>query len=513
MTTLGDRVDGGSSAHAMVERDVTAMQSVRIMTLDGTVIWRSGMQYTAWMRWILLIVAATAGGCLRTSQIDHDKIVRPPNVIIIVTDDAGYADFGFTGVGDMMTPHIDALAESGVICTQGYVTASVCSPSRAGLMTGRYQQRFGYEMNVVAGMPDLDNLGLDVREETIADELSAAGYVTGAVGKWHLGSSDALHPLSRGFDSFYGYLGGSRSYFPLKRERRWYSAMRDRAFDPEPEGYYVTEALGDEATAFIDRHAKVPFFLYLSFTAVHGPMHARSDDLEQYAAIPQKKRRTLAAMTSALDEAVGAVTSTIARHGLDEETLIFFVNDNGGATNNASDNGIYRGMKGSKWEGGVRVPYIVSWAGHLPAGRTFDRPVSTLDMLPTSLAAAGQPIPTDLDGVDLLPFLGGDVDGSPHERLFWHRGPVSAVRDGDWKLIVIDDGRVLLTNVADDPGETVDLAADEPDRVVAMQGLLATWRAQMPPRAWERINESFAQSQRLKHSMSVVGREAERKLP
>jgi arylsulfatase A-like enzyme len=438
---------------------------------------------------------------------------RPPNIVLIITDDAGYGDFGFTGVADLKTPHIDALARRGVVCSQGYVTASVCSPSRAGLITGRYQQRFGYEMNIVSGMDNLDALGLDVGEKTIADELSSAGYTTGAFGKWHLGSSDDHHPLSRGFDSFYGYLGGSRSYTAIKRERQWYSAMRDRAFEPESEGYYVTTALGDDAVDFIDRNAEDPFLLYLSFTAVHTPMHARESDLARFPEIEDKRRQKLAAMTWALDEAVGSVMAAIDRHELDEDTLIFFVNDNGGATNNASDNGIYRGMKGSKWEGGLRVPYVVAWAGQLPAGTTYDRPVSTLDILPTAIAAARLPLPAHLDGVDLLPFLTGTTAADPHDVLYWNRSPVSAIRVGDWKLIEVDDGRVILTNVQEDPGETIDHAAAEPERVASMRGMLAAWKAQMPPRAWDRVNESFAQNQRKKHDMSVVGREAERHLP
>ncbi|MCH2153374.1 MAG: sulfatase-like hydrolase/transferase [Phycisphaerales bacterium] len=435
-----------------------------------------------------------------------------PNIIVIVTDDAGYADFGFTGSKEFKTPNIDALARSGAICTQGYVTASVCSPSRAGLITGRYQQRFGYEMNLLAGRPDYTKLGLPVEEQTLAEDLKSAGYRTVALGKWHLGGGKPQHPMSRGFEYFHGYLAGSRSYWAYPEPRKLYSTLRGEELLEESEDLYVTEDLAREATKVILHKSMRPFFMYLCFTAVHTPMHAREEDLARFPDIKPVRRQKLAAMTWALDEAVGQIITALDQTGRRDNTLIFFMNDNGGATNNASDNGIFRGMKGSKWEGGIRVPFLVSWPGHVPAGTTYDRPVSALDITPTALAAAGVKAERSLDGVDLLPYLTGSIKDEPHEYLFWRRGPAAAVRHGKWKLIRIDDGRVLLLDVEGDPGETIDQSAAQPEIVAKLKSALEQWEEGTIDMAWTG-HPKYAQNQRDKHQMDVKGRDAERSLP
>jgi arylsulfatase A-like enzyme len=436
-----------------------------------------------------------------------------PNIVIILTDDAGYVDFGFTGSTMFPTPHIDRLAAEGVVCTQGYVTASVCSPSRAGLLTGRYQQRFGHEFNL-PGLSKMEDGGLPLSQKTIADLLRARGYRTGAIGKWHQGLADKFHPLERGFDEFYGYLGGSRSYFPYeKKPRRANRAMRDREEVPDPPGGYVTDTLAKEACAFIERNHERPFFLYLSFTAVHGPMHAKEGLFGRFASIEPVKRRKLAAMTAALDDAVGAVLAKLVEHELDESTLIIFLNDNGGATNNASDNGPWRGMKGSKFEGGVRVPFAVRWPKRLAGGGTFDEPVSALDVLPTCVAAAGQ-MPDDLvtDGVDLLPFFDGAKEGRPHEMLFWRRGVAAAARRDRWKLIRIQDRPPLLFDLAADPGETTNIAESNSEAVESLLAALAEWEEEMIEPVWGQ-DDVWSRNQINKHRMDVKSREAERKLP
>ena len=341
---------------------------------------------------ILPVLILLLNGCGSIANSVDGRRSGPPNVVLILTDDAGYADFGFTGCTDFKTPNIDRIAEEGVTCTNGYVTASVCCPSRAGLMTGRYQQRFGHEVNLLAGTKAYQTLGLPRSEPTLADRMRSEGYATGALGKWHLGVSEGFHPLDRGFDEYYGCLSGSRSYWAydqIPKHNR--GLMRNREIiAPEPaDDYYFTDALTDEAVDFIHRHADEPFLLYVSYTAVHTPMHATEEMLDRHQDVKPERRRKLAAMTSSLDDGVGRILDAIDEDGLDEETIVIFVNDNGGATNNASSNGIYRGMKGSKWEGGIRIPYAVRWPGTLPAGSTFDHPVSTLDIVPTAVAAAG----------------------------------------------------------------------------------------------------------------------------
>ena len=442
-----------------------------------------------------------------------DASTRRPNIIVIITDDAGYADFGFTGCTDFPTPNIDRLAAEGVVCTDGYVSASVCSPSRAGLMTGRYQQRFGHEMNLLAGTTQYATDGLPLQERTIADRLRALGYRTGALGKWHLGVTGSHQPLSRGFDEYVGCLSGSRSF--------WYydeipphgkGVMRQSEPVHELPGTYFTDLLADEATSFIMRNGADPFLLYLSFTAVHTPMHAQEQDLETFKDITPVRRRKLAAMTASLDRAVGQVLETLSVMGLSDDTLIMFVNDNGGATNNASSNGIYRGMKGSKWEGGIRVPFIVAWPGHLPAGVDYEQPVSTLDILPTAVAAAGGTPDASIDGVNLLPFLDGDEAGPPHERLFWRRSVAAAVREGDWKLIRVEGSEPMLFNLADDPSETTNLASGYPQRVAAMSASLVDWESELAEPRWGHAVR-YMKNQKSKHQMDVQGRDQERKYP
>jgi len=406
---------------------------------------------------------------------------RRPNLLVIVADDLGYADVGFHGCRDIPTPHLDALAAGGVLCTNGYVSGPYCSPTRAGLMTGRYQQRFGHEFN--SGGP---GGGLPVDQTTLADRLSKAGYATALVGKWHLGEKPECHPLARGFGEFFGFLGGGHSYRPGGGR-----ILRDRAAVAEPE--YLTDAFGREAARFVERDHGRPFFLYLAFNAVHTPMEADAGRLARVEGLTAPARRTYAAMLIAMDDAVGRVMQAIRGRGLERDTLVFFFSDNGGptmpgTTQNASRNDPLRGSKRQTLEGGIRVPFVVSWPGTL-APRRFDLPVIQLDVAPTALAAAGLPVePGDFDGVDILPHLAGRDPAPPHASLTWRFGRQMAIRQGDWKLVRFGPDESLaegeswphLYNLSADPGESRNLAAAEPQRVAALEAAWQAWDATLP---------------------------------
>ncbi len=437
------------------------------------------------------------------SAVAFDK----PNILVIVGDDMGYADIGVHGCKDIPTPHLDALAAAGVRCTSGYVSGPYCSPTRAGLLTGRYQTRFGHEFNPGGGKrpggqaaaqrrnPNAlsddetqrrnDRIGLPLSETTIADRLRAAGYATGLVGKWHLGSASKFHPQQRGFDEFFGFLAGAHGYFPSARPRML------RGEESVEEKEYLTDAFGREAVDFIDRNAEKPFFLYLAFNAVHTPMDATDARLEKFKNIKDERRRTYAAMMSAMDDNIGKVLDKLRERKLDSNTLVFFISDNGGPTmkgtsGNASRNDPLRGSKRTTLEGGVRVPFFASWPGHIPAGKVVDEPVIQLDILPTALAAASVQATADakLDGVDLLPFFNGKESSAPHDMLYWRFGQQMAIRRGDWKLVRYDpvvDGmtgratEAKLYNLKDDIGETHDLIRAEPQQAKELQAAWDKW--------------------------------------
>jgi arylsulfatase A-like enzyme len=481
------------------------------------------------------ITVAALAACLACGPAAEDegsaRAADPrPNVVVIVADDAGYTDFGAFGDPEMPTPRIDSIADNGVRFTQGYNAASVCSPSRAGLLTGRYPQRFGHEFNISRGPQrglGPDEVGLPLSERTIADALRDLGYATAAVGKWHLGVAPPFHPLNRGFDEFFGFLHGSRSYSPLEdvSERGLQLLHNDQ---PMPEQGYLTDVLAAQATDLIEVRRAEPFFLYVAFNAVHTPMHAKPEQEALFAGISDERRRTLAAMTVALDEGVGAILDTLRDLDLEDNTLLFFVNDNGGATNNASSNAPLRGQKGDKFEGGIRVPFMAQWPARLPRGADYDHPVSSMDIFPTAVAAASTAAsdstdapPRDagagaativeaLDGVDLLPYLAGAAGadgGRPHETLFWRRGIVAAVRrvstEGDHKLIRSDSEPTWLFDLAADPYETTNLLDEEPEHAVALLAALERWEADLAEPLW-REAPMWSESQIEKHAPSLA---------
>lgn len=455
--------------------------------------------------------------------------VRLPNVLLFLVDDLGYGELGCQGNPLIPTPHIDSIANNGVRCTSGYVTASYCSPSRAGLLTGRYQTRFGYELNPVGKHNLHPKAGLPLAERTIADQLKSAGYVTGLVGKWHLGASEHFHPLNRGFDEFYGFLHEGHFFVPppyegvtsfLRRKvlpagtgPRWrkgdiiYTShmghdeppydehnpiLRGRKPIVEPE--YLTDALTREAVAFIDRHKKKPFFLYLSYNAVHSPLQGADKYMQRFEHIEDIHRRVFAAMLSNLDDSVGAVLEKLRTEGLEDNTLIFFISDNGGPTRElTSSNSPLRGGKGNLYEGGVRVPLIVQWKKKLPAGTEYHLPVMSTDVFATASAVAGIELPKKrrMDSVNLLPYLSGRDPKRPHNVLFWRMQSKSALRLGDWKIVRNPPrGKYAwpfeLYNLADDASESRDLAGKELDKLQELANAWANLNKQMVAPVWTR---------------------------
>jgi len=480
--------------------------------------------------------------------------VRRPDIIVILADDLGYGDTGVYGSKIARTPNIDALAASGIRFTAGYVTNPVCAPSRAGLMTGRYQQRFGYEFNPVgrdkAG-------GVSLREITIAQIMRSAGYATGAIGKWHLGQPAGYYPTDRGFDYFFGMAGGGSDYIIDPQPGDEYIGLnRDIVIPPAglsalPQGdrikkllermramhpisrdgkvvrvdAYLTDAFTRDAVEFIDRNQSHPFFLYLAQHAPHVPLQAPRKYLDRFRDVADPGKRVYAAMVSALDDGVGAVVAALKRDGIYENTMVIFLSDNGcpaydhGACSNAPLSGYKRWLA----EGGIRIPYIVSWPGHLPAGRVDHRQVSSLDILPTAAALAHAKLPTDrvYDGVNLLPFLDGENNGVPNPELYWRDGVDFAMRDANSKLWICavapprplsaardavpkflrkpqrivpalgPEGRhVMLYDLADDVGEMHDLAASHPAEAARMEAAIASWNATLVTPQWPESKHS-----------------------
>lgn len=439
-----------------------------------------------------------------------------PNIVLIVADDLGYGETGCQGNDEIPTPHIDSIAAGGVRFTNGYVTAAYCSASRAGFLTGRYQTRFGHEFNPTGAHNEDPTAGLPVGQVTLADRLHDVGYTTGLIGKWHLGGTAAYHPYRRGFDEFFGFLHEGHYFVPppydgvvtmLRRKRlpgnqlgRWTSADgrmvygthmgRDepdydadnpiyRGGQPVVETEYLTDALTREATGFIARNADRPFFLYLAYNAVHSPLQGADAYMQRFAGIDDIHRRIFAAMLSNMDDSVGHVLAALKQHQLNENTIVIFLSDNGGPTRElTSSNAPLRGEKGSMYEGGLRVPFLIQWPGHIPAGTTYDPPVISLDISATALQAAGARPADDADGVNLLPFLNGTSPKRPHSTLYWRTGRKGALRHGDWK-IVRNPGRGQsatwqLYDLSKDVGEADDLSETAP---AVRSDLIRRWEA------------------------------------
>jgi len=440
------------------------------------------MKHQRFLRTVLLALG-TACLWISTARAETKK----PNVLIFYSDDQGWGELGMQGNKEIPTPNIDSLAANGTRFTQGYVAATYCSPSRAGLMTGRYPTRFGHEFNAVARAS-----GLSLKETTLANRLKDLGYATVAIGKWHLGNPPEYHPTKRGFDEFYGTLANTPFFHPTNfvdsRKSPEVVAIEDKNF-------YTTDAYAARAVEWLDEHKKDAWFLYLPFNAQHAPLEAPQKYLDRFPNINDPKRKLFAAMLSAQDDAVGAVLKKVRDLGQEENTLIFYIADNGGPTQSTtSQNGPLRGYKMTTFEGGPRVPYVAQWKGKIPAGKVYENPVLNLDVLPTVVTAAGGKVDPawKLDGVDLMPYLTGQISQKPHETLYWRFGEQWAVRHGDYKLVVSKggSGQPELYNLRDDIGESKDLAAKEPAKVAELTKLYKAWdKEQAAPSAVDNPNK------------------------
>jgi arylsulfatase A-like enzyme len=403
---------------------------------------------------------------------DAPKAAKP-NILFLFADDLGYGELGCYGFKEVPTPNIDTIAANGIRFTSGYVAAPLCSPSRAGLMTGRYQQRYGHENNNMTA-----EQGLPRAETTLGQRMKALGYATGLIGKWHLGKEPDLLPVKRGFDDYFGVFGNPGSYFTPK------GFINSRvSLEPQqaPKDFYTTDAFAAFAAGWIAEHKDAPWFLYMPFNAVHSPHEASGKYLQRFQHISDPRRRQFDGMLSALDDAVGVVLAKLRELKLEENTLIFFVSDNG-APGGRDGNGVLRGGKHTCWEGGFRLPWMVQWKGRLPAGQVSDLPVSTLDVMPTCVNLAGGAVDPawKLDGVNLLPYLTGENKGRPHQTLCWRIDGMWAIRHGDMKLVVGEPGHAPeLFNLAADVGEKNDLAVSQPDKVKELKLIWDQWNAQL----------------------------------
>lgn len=465
---------------------------------------------------------------LNAQQVETHTRTQP-NIIVLLADDLGYGETGAQGNTEIPTPHIDSIAASGVRFTNGYVTAAYCSASRAGLLTGKYQSRFGYETNPIGAKNENPDEGLPVREKTLADMLHDVGYTTGLVGKWHLGGTAKYHPYRRGFDEFFGFMHEGHYFVPppypnvttmLRRKRlagnaegRWTS--RDgrmlytthmgydepdydadnpiyRGGQPVDEQEYLTDAFTRESVDFIRRNADRPFFLYVAYNAVHSPLQGSDRYMKRFAHIKDVHRRIFAAMLSNLDDSIGQVLEAVHDNALEQHTIVFFLSDNGGPTRELTSSNLpLREGKGSMHEGGIRIPFMVKWPGRIPPGQTDHRPVISLDIFGTAAAVSGAQLPSGriVDGVNLMPYLTSNTQTSnserPHETLFWRTGKKTAVRHGDWKLLRNpgrgQDASWQLYDLANDLSETRDLRKSEPGKFDELLSLWTKLNSEMTP--------------------------------
>lgn len=455
---------------------------------------------------------------------------RPPNVVVLVVDDLGKYEVSTYGADHIATPHIDQLGAEGVVFEEGYVTAPTCAPSRAGIMTGRVQNRYGFETQIMEHYPtnwveyisgrwivdtgefvvkarpsfpsewQAHKQGVPPSEITLADVLGKYGHRTAIIGKWHLGVSRKQVPLERGFDYQYGFNGAFSLYTPerywphiinhehesFSAQYQWDVGRREEAAILENgkivrEEQYLTYAFRDRMKTYIEDHKDEPFFLYAAFNAPHVPFQAPVDYYCRYAHVEDDNKRVYYSMISALDDAIGEVHQTIKDVGIEDNTLIFLLSDNGGASyTGATDNGPLKGGKLTQFEGGINVPFMMKWPAKVPAGTRYQHPVSSTDIFATSVAAVGGSLPSDrkYDGVDLVPYVTGAKETLPHETLYWRADHIWAIRDQQYKLIL---------STRDGWAEVYDLAVDKPEQVNLKEEL---------PELYERLRQEHENWQR-----------------
>ena len=394
-----------------------------------------------------------------------------PNIIIILADDAGYSDFGFMGSDEIKTPNLDQLAFDGVTFNNAYVSASVCSPSRAGLLTGMYQQRFGHECNLDS---DVNN-SFDPNQITIAEALKTEGYNTGLIGKWHLGDKTQNHPLKNGFDYFWGFISGARNYFydPNEKFRNSIRNVVENYTQTKFDGY-LTDVLGDKAIGFINKNhqSNNPFFLFLSFNAPHTPMHAKDDVLEKFKDNP---RQVYASMMWSMDEAIGNVVEALKENNQYDNTIIYFLSDNGAAMSNDASPFPFKGWKGNQYEGGIKTPMIMTWKNKIKSNTQFDGFISALDIFKTSLEVSNvnKEYMINADGKNIMNFL--NDNNIKNENLFWRKDKMATVRSGDYKLIRLNDTSTVLYNIKKNYFEDFDLKINESQVHDSLLKLLSSW--------------------------------------
>jgi len=472
------------------------------------------------------------------SQVDQVK--DRPNVIIIMADDLGKYELSAYGAEHISTPNIDAIGENGVRFQDAYVTAPICAPSRASILTGRYQQRFGFETQPMEFYPTnvleyhlgrksdlgdwqitsdgkfpspwmVDRQGVPPNEINIAELFLASGYNTGIVGKWHLGHGEEHIPNNRGFDYQYGFYGAFSLYTPkqstegyvnyiqddLSSQHQWNmkrhlnAAIREDGKVIQEEDY-LTFAMRDHAKEFVSNQKDSSFFLFLSFSAPHVPFQAPQNYYDQFSNIKDDNQRVYLAMIKALDDSVGDFMSHLKKEGLNDNTIVYFISDNGGASyTGATDNGPLKGGKITHFEGGVNVPFMMQWPGYVEAKTVYDQPVSAMDIFTTSLAACNIPLPKNvkIDGVDLLPFLKQDINGQPHEKLYWRTDHIQAIRYQHWKLLLSTrDEWLHFYNLENDRSEEFDLKDLEQEEMQMLQRFFQEWNEELPQEyLWPRI--------------------------
>jgi arylsulfatase A-like enzyme len=416
------------------------------------------------------------------AQTTTPATAAKPNIVLILADDMDYADV-LDGRKLAPTPNINSIAKNGVNFTNAYVTCPVCGPSRVAILTGQYQDRVGFDTNHGPQIPE--NFGLPTTVTLVSETLKKAGYATGMIGKWHLGFEPDMVPNAQGFDYFFGHLHGAHDYNAGVEKPG--PILRNTT--PVKTTQYLTREFGDEAAQFIRKHKDSPYFLYVPFNAVHGPWQAPEETLEKFSSIKNHDDRLMAAMMSELDQAVGKILQAVKESGDEQNTIVIFTNDNGGVGGHKPEaNGEFRGGKAMVYEGGIRVPFMMQWKGTLPAGKTYDKTISTLDLTPTFVAAGNAQSSVKYDGVDLMPFLLGKNDGTPNPELFWNFVDApnqKAVRKGDWKAVqMAPRSSWELYNLATDVGETNNLAEENRDKLNELRRDWQEWNKTNPPPAW-----------------------------
>lgn len=432
----------------------------------------------------LNVFCALGAGAVGFAAAREEKR-KHPNILYILVDDLGYADLSVHGQKAFSTPNIDSIFRDGVRFTNGYVSNSVCAPSRAGLMTGREGSRFGFEANI----PPRTEHGLDVGQKTIPDYLKLAGYKSYCIGKWHLGGPAQFHPNKRGFDEFTGIIGGSRTYFRSKAHDSEKSLQVNGRFIEEPEDLYVTDYLTDRAIEYIEDHSKKepqqPWFMYMSYTAPHGPLEPKPGIMSRVgASIKDEKRRKYAGLVLNLDDNVGRLLNCLAKLRIDNDTMVIFMSDNGGPLNIGTSNSPLKGGKGSLWEGGVRVPYAIKWPARIPAGQVVDGPAISLDLLPTFAAITGVDRKSEIltDGINLMPHISGGRAPIPERTFHWRRGSKMQIglRKGRWKVIGNRNTQEFsLYDLEADIREQNDVKPGNKELLEELQTLYSEWEGQV----------------------------------